>query len=181
MLRTTLLILSLVIPASLCESQAQESTAADFQAFGELWVGRWTSEVTLIADWPGLSKKAGDKLVVYNSHAWAADKQAIICTHAGGETAGVTLWGFDPAAKRIFCRQVGSAGSSFELTVTKETESKWNWEVVGGGLPDGKKFGGKGYYLFEDGGRKYSVVGDVTIDGVPTPKKLNDTHHRLDD
>ena len=104
----------------------------------------------------------------------------MIATHSGGETSGITLWGYDPAAKRIFAKQVGSAGSSFELTVTKNTGKKWNWEVVAGGLPDGKKFGGKGYYLFEDDGRTFQIVGDVTIDGKPTPKKLNDTHHRLD-
>ena len=93
----------------------------------------------------GLSKKAGQKLIVYDNFTWAADQKAIVGTGAGGETTGIMLMGFDPAAKRIFCRQVGSAGSSFELTLTKESDEKWNWTVVAGGLPDGKKFGGRGY------------------------------------
>lgn len=182
MFRAVLSICCLALSSSFCESRAQESTAEDFQAFGELWVGRWTSEVTLITDFPGLSKKAGQKLVVYNNHTWTADKKAILDTGAGGETTGVSLWGHDPAAKRIFCKQVGSSGSSFELTITKETDSKWNWEVVAGGLPDGGKFGGNGYYVFaeDDDGKTLRIVGDVTIDGVPTPHKLDDTHHRLD-
>ena len=180
MLRTLLLISCVIASVPFTDARAEETTAEDFQAFGDLWVGRWTSEVTLIADWPGLSKKAGEKMVVYGNHAWAADRKAIIDTGVGGETTGISLWGFDPAAKRIFARNVGSAGGSFELTVTKETDTKWNWEVVAGGLPDGKKFGGTGYYLFEDDGRTLHIVGDVTIDGKPTPKKLNDKHVRLD-
>ena len=40
MLRTVLLISCLTITASVRDAQAQESTAEDFQALGELRVGR---------------------------------------------------------------------------------------------------------------------------------------------
>ncbi len=78
MLRALLFICCLTFTASLRESQAQESTPEDFQALGELRVGRWTSEVTLIADFPGLSKKAGEKLVVYDTFTWEADSKAFL-------------------------------------------------------------------------------------------------------
>ena len=178
MLRTVLLVSCLTLVGSVHETVAQETTAEDFKAFGDLWVGRWTADITLIADWPWTDKKAGDKVTVHQIHAWAADRKAIIDTNMGEETS-TSLWGYDPYTKHIFAKFVSSAGMVFELSVAKETDSKWIWKVVSGGVGD-SKLGGKGYYDFEDGGRILHIVGDVNIDGVATPKKLDHTYHRLD-
>ena len=178
MLRIALLILCLGLAGSLQETVAQEATHEDFKAFGEMWVGRWTADVTLITDWPWTDKKAGDKVTVYHTQTWAADGKAIIDTNLGEQTA-TTLWGYDPSSKRIFAKYVSSGGMVFELSVAKETNSKWSWKVVSGGFGD-SKLGGTGHYEFEDGGRILHIVGDIKIDGVATPRKLDHTWHRLD-
>ncbi len=112
MLRIALLILCLGLAGSLQETVAQEATHEDFKAFGEMWVGRWTADVTLITDWPWTDKKAGDKVTVYQTHTWAADGKAIIDTNLGEQTA-TTLWGYDPSSKRIFAKYVSSGGMVF--------------------------------------------------------------------
>jgi hypothetical protein len=178
MLRTILLVSCLTLAGACNEAVAQETTAEDFKAFGELWVGRWTADVTLITDWPWTDKKAGDKLTAHQLHVWAADGKAIIDTNLGEQTSN-TLWGYDPATKRIFAKFVNSGGMVFELAVAKETDSKWTWEIVSGGFED-SKLSGNGHYEFDDDGRILHITGDVKIDGVSTPQKLDHTWHRMD-
>ena len=60
MLSSTVLVLAVAL------GQADmTSTPKEFQEFGELMVGRWSADITLIADWPGMKKEAGEKLIGY--------------------------------------------------------------------------------------------------------------------
>ena len=175
MLNSAVLVLAIAVGQT-----DMTSTAEEFQELGKLRVGRWTSEVTLIADWPGLKKKAGEKLVVYGTVSWAADQKAMTGTGVGGENTGIFLSGYDAASKQIILRNFGSAGGNHEMVIWKESPTKWAWKVTGGGLPDGKKFGGTGHWIFSDDGKTLNIRGDVTIDGKPAPLKLDDVHTRLD-
>jgi hypothetical protein len=171
MLTTAAMVLAMAV--------GQNSTAEDFREFGDLMTGRWSGDVTLIADWPGLKKKAGEKLVNYHTRTWVADKKGFISNNVGGETSGFSLCGYDPIKKRIWMKHIDSAGGSFELTVRKESSTKWAWTVADG-QSDGKKLGGAGHWTFSEDGKSYVLTGNVTIDGKPTPKELRDTYTTLD-
>ena len=77
------------------------STPEQFQEFGKLVIGRWSGDVTLIADWPGMKKKAGEKLINYRSAHWVADGKAFVDTAVGGETTSTAPWIYEPVTKKI--------------------------------------------------------------------------------
>ena len=175
------MVSSVVLVLAMAAGQADiTSTPEEFQEFGNLFVGRWSGEVTLITDWPGLSEKAGERLVTYGTRRWVSDKKGILGTGVGGETTGTSLFGYDAVAKHIWHRNVGSAGGNFDAILWKEGPSKWGWKLTGGGLADGKAFGGTGQYVFSEDGKSYVITGNLTIGGKPTAIPLNDTHIRLD-
>jgi hypothetical protein len=155
------------------------STPEQFQECGKLVIGRWSGDVTLIADWPGMKKKAGEKLINYRSAHWVADGKVFIDTTVGGETTGTALWIYEPVTKQIVLRVIDSAGVTIEAVVWKESSSKWGFKITGGGLADGRKEEGAGHFLFKDGGQSYVVEGDITLGGQALPK-LSDTYTRLD-
>jgi hypothetical protein len=169
---------TVMVVAMICGQSDMSSTPQDFQEFGNLMVGRWSGNITLIADWPGMKKKAGEKLINYHTSQWAADGKAVTATAVGGETTAIWLWTFDPIAKQIRLRAVDSAGGSFDEVCWKESSTKWNIRITGGGLADGTKLEGAGHILFKDGGKSYVVEADVTLGGKPLPK-LHDTYVKL--
>ena len=155
------------------------STPEEFQEFGELNVGRWSGDVTLIADWPGMKKKAGEKLIAYSTVRWIADRKGFIWESVGGEITGFELWLYDPIAKRIRWRGLDSEGGYIEAVVWKVSATKWGVNVIGGGLADGRKHGGEGHLLFKDGGKTLIYEGSMTLGGKKLPK-LRDVYTRLD-
>jgi hypothetical protein len=117
---------------------------------------------------------------MYITRAWVADRKGVYAVGVGGETTGVNLFGYDAVTKRIWHKHLGSAGGNFEAIIWRDAPGKWDWELIEGGLADGKKFGGTGSYVFSDDGKSCVLKGDVTIDGKPTEFPLNDKHIRLD-
>jgi hypothetical protein len=169
---------TVMVLAMVCGQSDMHSTPQDFQELGKLMVGRWSGDITLIADWPGMKKKAGEKLINYRTAQWAADGKAFTDTVVGGETTGISLWIFDPVAKQIRQRAVDSAGGSIDAIAWKEDSARWGFKVTSGGLADGTKMEGTGHLLFTDGGKSYVVEADVTLGGKPL-LKLHDTYVRL--
>ena len=112
------------------EAEAQtdmSSTPEDFKELGELMVGRWMMDVTLIADWPGLSKKQGEKVNGYMSANWIVDQKGLEQVEHIGETSTKMLFVWDPGSKRIRRLGVGSAGDVGETVFWKDG-SKWAWK-----------------------------------------------------
>ncbi len=158
----------------------ETATAAEFEEFGNKVVGRWVDDITLIADWPGLKKKRGDKMVGYTTVRWAAGKKAIISNSVGGETTGLGLWTHDPISKKINVKIVDSAGSVLDAVVWKESEDKWAFRMTGS-IADGRKQKGSGYIVFSDGGKTQTLSSNnMTLDGEGIGE-LNDVSHRLGD
>jgi hypothetical protein len=178
MKETVMMYGTVMVLAMICGQSDMNSTPQDFQEFGKLMVGRWSGDITLIADWPGMKKKAGEKLINYSTVQWAADGRAFINTAVGGETTGIGFWTFDPVAKQIRLRAIDSAGVAIDAVVWKEDSTKWGVKITGGGLPDGTKEEGAGHFLFKDGGRSYMVEADITLGGKPL-LKLHDTYVKL--
>lgn len=172
-------IAGVVIAVSLTVGQTDiTSTAEEFQEFGHLNVGRWSGDITLIADWPGMKKKAGDKLIAYSTVRWIVDKRGFIWQTVGGETTGFELWLYNPISKRILWRGVDSEGGCMEAVVWKMDSDKWGFKVIGGGLADGRKHGGEGRLVFKDGSKTLVVEGKMTLGGEKLPK-LRDVFTRL--
>ena len=114
MFNSTVLVLTVVLGQG-----DMTSTPEEFQEFGNLLVGRWSGDITLIADWPGMKKKAGEKFIGYDTVRSVADGKGFVSTSVGGETAGFALWLYEPTSKRILLRTVDSEGGSFQAVVWK--------------------------------------------------------------
>ena len=160
------------------ERVGSPSTPEEFHEFASLMSGRWSGDVTLIADWPGQNKKAGEKIIAYAHRNWASDQKAIVSSDNGGTACANELWHYDPVSKQIKISRIGSGGTRLEVTIWKETSEKWGWTTLGG-LADGKKLTGTGHWVFKDQGKTAILQGDTTLAGKPLPK-LKDVYTRLD-
>ena len=131
--------------------QAGDGSAnpADFQEFGQLMVGRWIGEVTLIADYPGIGKK-GEKVIGHSVTRWIADQQALENEWFGGQGTGKSITFFDPASKKVVQQVVDSGGTIARWENWKEGD-KW---VFRGGetLANGSKTEGRGSTVVRDDG-----------------------------
>lgn len=130
--------------------------------YGELVVGRWMADITLIADYPGVGKK-GEKVVGHGVTRWAADRRGLESDWFGGPSAGKSLAFWDPAAKRIMQYGVDSGGNIVRFEIWKEGE-RWVFQC-GEVLPDGSKTEGKGNIVVKDGGNTVVYEGTFTQNG----------------
>ncbi len=158
--------------------QRQETTFAEFKEFGNLMVGRWVGDITFIADWPGQTKRQGDKVTGYTTYSWIVDGKAIESVEHAGNTVGKTLISWDGTTNQIRLSHVGSAGGTYQAVAWKSKPNKWNWRVTGGGQADGKRMGGQGSWTFKDDGNTLVLNGSVLLDGKKLPK-LHDVYTRL--
>ena len=102
----------MALPTS--NAQDMTSTAEQCEKFVNKMAGRWSGEITLIADWPGLKKKRGEKLVNYQTRRKLADGKSFMATITGGETTATDLCAFDPASRQIRIMRTNSAAGFFQ-------------------------------------------------------------------
>lgn len=136
---------------------------AHMREYGELLAGRWVGDITLIADWPGLSKKKGEKIVSYKTVKWILDNNALQQEECVGETMGRSLHYWDPGSKKIKVFGVNSVGGTGLTTVWLQ-DGKWVWEHEGL-LPDGQKLVGTGTIEVKDGEKTVIYQGKARLDG----------------
>ena len=148
-----------------------DKTAANalWKEFGELLLGRWIGEVTLIADWPGLGKK-GEKVTAHGTGRWAADKRGFLEEYYCGQGTNTNFYFWDPAAKKVRQFGVDSGGTTGDYQYWKQ-DGKWVFKG-GGHLADGSTVEGKGTILVKDGGNTLVYEGEFAVDG----KKVLDLH-----
>ncbi|MCR4412742.1 MAG: hypothetical protein NUV77_09995 [Thermoguttaceae bacterium] len=156
----------LVASAALGQAAPAENPLAEF---GELMVGRWIGDVTLIADWPGIGKK-GEKVVSHMSVRWIADRRGLEDESFGGQGTGKSIYFWDPASKRIRVYAIDSGGTTADYQVWRQ-DGKWVFRG-GGCLADGTKYEGQGEMVFKDGGNTLVYEGTFTVNG----KKAIDLH-----
>ena len=172
-----LTIYSGVVAASMVVGQAAggSMTAKDFAEFGDLMVGRWIGEVTLIADYPGIGKK-GEKVISHVVTRWVADRRGLASESFGGQGTGQTIAFWDPASKKIVQYGVDSGGTVARWQFWKEGG---NWVFQGGEtLPDGSKTEGSGTAVVKDSGSVVVYEGTFTMNGKKT-LDLHDVYKRL--
>ena len=159
----SLCVLAILLFAS--TATAQTSTPAEFTELGELLVGRWVSDITLIADWPEFSKKQGEKVNGYLTVKWVADRNGVEEEELIAEGGGTGLYFWEAASKSIKCVRVTTAGTTSTTTYWKK-DGVWQW-CHAAAQRDGKKVEGAGQLLFEDNGKTMIGDGDLTLDGKP--------------
>lgn len=169
-----LIAIAIVSPAFAQE----DSSFDDFKQFGKLLTGRWAGDITLIADWPGQQKKQGDKITGYATYKFIMDGKGIEWDDIGGTSAGKTLITYDASTKRIKTFHVDTGGGNWQTVIWKKSNTEWGWKLTGGGLVDGRKFGGKGLWVFSENGKEHIIKGAVTLDGKELPK-LHDVYTRV--
>jgi hypothetical protein len=145
--------------------------------FGDLIVGRWIGDVTLIRDWPGIGKR-GEKVVAYWTVSWAADGRALRCEWQGGQGGGTSLIAWDAATKRIVELTARTDGVTGQAVITKQGK-KWVSKATGS-LANGTKASHEVTIEFEDGGSEMRVHGDVIVGGEKADP-LDDVYRRLSD
>ncbi len=159
---------------------AEETTATrkEFDEFARLMTGRFASEIKLIHDWPGHTKKRGDVIAGIRMVTKVADGSAFMVTDAAGTGIGKELCVYNTATKQIESLIVFTGGTVMKVVTWKETSKKWNW-VLTGSLEDGKKIKGRGYWEFKNKGKQLHLISDdFTIGGKPADK-LHDKYIRV--
>lgn len=164
-------VFSIALAASMVVGQTEggSATPEDFAEYGDLMVGRWIGEVTLIADYPGIGKK-GEKVIGHAVTRWISDRRGLEGEWFGGQGVGKSIAFWDPASKRIVQYAVDSGGTIARWQIWKEGD-KWVFEG-GETLPDGSKTEGKGATIVKDGGSTLVFEGTFTMNG----KKTMDMH-----
>jgi hypothetical protein len=171
MLSTTLLL-----AASVVVGQAEEQAETPLHDFGEVYVGSWVGDITLIADWPGRNKKQGDEVPGYMKSKWAVGRNAIVEEGAAAGAAYTTIYVWDPLTKKIRSRYVDTGGSTWGATFSKAGDN-WEWEVSGC-LNDGTPLKGEGVWAVQDGGNRLVLEGEVFLGDEKLPT-LRDVYTRL--
>jgi hypothetical protein len=168
---------AILLVASTVVGQAGEGrlTPQDFQEFGELMVGRWIGDVTLVADWPAFGKK-GDKVVAHLTVRWIADRKGIEAEAYGGSGAGRGFAFFDPGSGIIKECRVSSDGTAGSIEIRK-TNGNWVWRNTGH-LADGTPFEANGQTIVSECGDELTHVGTGTIGGEPM-LPLKDVFRRI--
>ena len=159
---------------------AEETTATrkEFDEFARLLTGRFASEIKLIHDWPGHTKKRGDVIAGIRMVTKVADGSAFMVTDAAGTGIGKELCVYNTSTKQIESLIVFTGGTVMKVVTWKETSKKWNW-VLTGSLEDGKKIKGRGYWEFKNKGKQLHLISDnFTIGGKPADK-LHDKYIRV--
>ena len=163
-----------VLAASFILGQA-EPPDRPLKEFGELIVGRWIGEITLVADWPGIGKK-GEKVAGHWVVRWVADKRGLEDESFTGEGTGKSIYFWDPVSKKIKNMGVDSGGTTFETEIWKEGD-KWTAKSTGS-LADGTKTEGTFVLIVKDGGDTIVIEGEGTVGGKPT-LPLRDVYKRV--
>lgn len=142
--------------------------------FGDMMLGRWVVDVTLVEDWPGVGKK-GDKVVVHTTYRWTADRFGIEEDGTAPAAAGKTIYYFDPSTKKVKGNRILGGGTTGEAHFWKQ-DGQWVWKW-GGYLPDGTRYEGQGAYTPSDGGNTVTITGQGTTGGKPQ-LPLKDVYRR---
>jgi hypothetical protein len=152
-----------VLAASVVLGQA-EPQDTPLKEYGELIVGRWIGEITLVADWPGIGKK-GEKVAGHWAVRWVADKRGLEEEWYAGKGTVKAVYFYDPTTKKIRNVGVDSGGTVFDWEIWKEGD-KWLSKGCGA-LADGTKTEGKGILSVKDGGNTIIIDGEGTAGGKP--------------
>lgn len=140
------------------------STREEFQELGNLVQGRWIGDITLIADWPGLNRKQGEKVIGYQVVRWVADGHALLTESIVGDGTSQMFEYWDPISKQIRGRMVSNGGETWESVMWKSGENTWSWKLEGA-LLDGTHEHGSGMVVFEDGGNTQIITGTSYLGG----------------
>ena len=169
-----LVLYAAVVATSVVLGQV-EPPETPLKEFGELMVGRWIGEVTLIADYPGIGTK-GEKVIGHSVTRWIADRRGLEGEWFSGQGVGKAIAFWDPASKKIVQCSVDSGGTIAKWQFWKE-DGKWLFQG-GETLPDGSKTEGTGTVIIKDGGSTAVYEGTFTVNGKKTPD-LHDVYRRV--
>ncbi len=152
------------------------TTREEFVEFGNLNAGRWVGDITLIADWPGISKKQGEKVNSHLTVNWIADGSALAEKEsvAESEMTGIVMWHSD--TKQIKAHRVTTAGDTSETVFWKQ-EGQWRWNHSGAVL-GGKLLVGSGTVVSQDNGNTLIFDGTLFLDGEKLPQ-YHDVYTRV--
>lgn len=139
-------VASLVIVALAAVGQPP---ATPLEEFGEMLVGRWIGDATLVADWPGIGKK-GEKVVNHLTYRWIADRRGIEAEAFAGQGTGKGIYFWDPATKKIVEYRINSGGTTGRVEYVKKN-GRWEFTLTGN-QPDGAAYKAEGVILVKDGG-----------------------------
>jgi len=151
-----------------------------FHEFGDLIVGEWTGEASLIEHANGGGEKVPAKL----TYQWILKGRALEGEWRRGGVSGKWMLVWDPAAKLI--RQAGarSDGNIWEGVIVKKGD-EWIDEtegILGGGTKVSSRF----VTVFQDSGKRLVWEGEFSLDGEKQEpirdvyEKVEDEAHRVD-
>ena len=160
---TTILLLFSASTQFALADHHESCTAEQFSAFGKRLVGRWSSDVKFIADWPGEEKGRGERLTGYAEFSWKADNNVIQGAENVGKGSGCWMIARDPVTKKIKILIGGTDGGLIEAEMWPSSPNVYSFRVIGGGLADGRASGGSGEWVFSDDDKVLTMQGKITL------------------
>jgi hypothetical protein len=171
---TALLALLILVFAS-SPAASQTATPAEFDELCRIFEGRWISDVTWIADWPGFGKR-GDTVTGYWETRMDIDGKVFVARFYGGNGTARGMRFYDPGARQIRAISVNSGGRATDAIFWKEN-GEW-WTKGTATLANGSKVQHTLRLILSDGGNTHAWRGTVTVDGKETDK-LTDVWRRV--
>ena len=147
-------VLLLTTPSILLADHHETSTPEEFKEFGDLMSGRWVVDVTLIADWPGLKERKGEKITGYEEHKWTLDGKILEGKGFGGTGVNKIIYAYDRSSKQIRYYWFTSGGLVGEGIQWKKSPGVFAWRTTRGEMT------GSGENRFSDAGKKMTSVSD---------------------
>jgi hypothetical protein len=173
-MKRTVIVCWLVLVALPLAVYGQESTRDDFVAYTKTQTGRWVSEVTWIADWPGLGRK-GEKVTAYYEGSLTEDGNAVIGRFFGGDGSATSLVVYDAGAKQITETVVTSGGTVWRAVVARKGD-KFVSHAKGSNA-DGSAVDTTSTLTLSDDGNTGTWTGTGTVAGKKTEQ--NDVWRRV--
>jgi hypothetical protein len=158
---------------------AQKSTLNDFYAFCDLLEGRWMVDVTLIADWPGIGLKRGEKFKGYDSFTKILDGEALEWSSVGGEGEFRAIFHWDSHSSTIHCNAYTSGGAMHHSVWWKEEEGKYALWLKRAFERDNRRLAGKAGIQFDRNARSFRFTSDNLKLGGEALDKLEDIFHKI--
>lgn len=174
-MRSTALLIILLIAISATPALAQTATRAEFEELCEIDAGRWIGDITWVSDSPEFGER-GEKAIGHWEARMDIDGKVLVAKFHGGKGVSRGMRFYDPGRRQIRHVSVNSAGRVTDRIFWKE-DGQWRTRSTAT-EPDGKKVVTDLRLVMSDGGEAHSWQGTETIDGKETDK-LKDVWRRV--
>jgi hypothetical protein len=136
------------------------SSLEDFYELCDLLEGRWLRDVILIADWPGVGLKRGEKLTAYDTFSKLLDGELLQWHSVGGEGEFSAFFHWDSASSTIQNTAYHSSGAKHHAVWWKVDDGHYRHKLDASFERDGRKLKGEANFVFDEDNKLIRFLGE---------------------